>query len=118
MNSTCKIQKVCVDGFEGSWSEIGRRVHQGVILILLEHDQLGDAADNLIVVRNGHDCEGCEKFALVLDDVCNGFDDLKDMGEGELDRRLSRIECDRLAAEHIERSRERFAAAVKEGVDR
>jgi len=114
MEPTTKLINVCVDGYEGSWSEIGRFNYRGVFLMLLEHDDLGDMANALIVVRNGHNWEGCEKVAVVLDDVCNGFDDLTDMGLGELDRRLARIGDDRLASEHIERSRALFAAAANE----
>lgn len=56
--------KIRVDGHKGTWYVIDVKND----LYLLEHETYGDTAPCIIV-----DCKG----TLVMEDVYNGFDDLK-----------------------------------------
>lgn len=73
-----------VEGHSGTWYVIdkgnfaltpdtndGRPLTIPVKLFLLEHEQYGDDADNIIIAEDG---------SLVLDAVENGFGDLEDAG--------------------------------------
>lgn len=58
-----------VDGHIGTWYVIDTEVMDGAKYFLLEHEEHGDSAACIIVDSDGK---------LVLDDVWNGFDDLKE----------------------------------------
>ena len=66
-----------IDGHEGTWYVIDEEVIDGERVFLLEHEEYGDEAANLIVSETGE---------LLLDDVYNGFDDYREMLEVEPDR--------------------------------
>jgi len=67
--------KIRVDGHRGTWYVIETEKIDGKDLFLLESEQYGDEAANLIVDERGN---------LVLDDVYNGFDDYREQVIDEL----------------------------------
>lgn len=64
-----------VDGHTGTWYVIDTEVVDGAKYFLLEHEEHGDGAACVIVDSDGK---------LVLDDVWNGFDDLKEHFESKV----------------------------------
>lgn len=64
-----------VDGHTGTWYVIDTEVVDGAKYFLLEHEEHGDGAACVIVDSDGK---------LALDDVWNGFDDLKEHFESKV----------------------------------
>ena len=63
------MKHVKIEGHTGFWHQIDKKVVDGEVLYLLEHDTFGDEAPCIIVNR---------KFEVILDDVWNGFEELQD----------------------------------------
>ena len=63
------LKHVKVEGHSGYWHQIDKKVVDGEVLYLLEHDTFGDEVPCIIVNR---------KFEVVMDDVWNGFEELQD----------------------------------------
>lgn len=63
-----------LEGYIGTWYVISKKMHGDKMLYLLESEMLGDSATGIII-------DG--KMNVILDDVYNGFDDLKDLQEEE-----------------------------------
>ena len=74
-------QGVAIAGHTGTWHTIDVTNIDGQDYFLLEHDTYGDEAASIIVNTTG---------MIILDDVYNGFDDLKDHFEsqGDFDRTI------------------------------
>jgi hypothetical protein len=60
--------KIKIYGHRGTWYVIDKSVYKGEPVFLLEHEQYGDETACLIVK---------EDLTVLVDDVWNGFDDLK-----------------------------------------
>ena len=58
---------IIVEGHVGSWYTIDTQITDGILYLLLEHEEYGDEAPCVIIDIDGN---------LVLEDVYNGFDDL------------------------------------------
>lgn len=117
MQSKDPLKRVHVQDYPSTWSETSCLPFCGFTLRLLEHDDYGDDVASLIVVSCVVD--GVVQVEVLLDDVWNGFDDLVDVDEDDLQAKLAkleRFENDRLAAEHIQRSTALFAASAAASV--
>lgn len=57
-----------IEGHRGKWHVLDHSHHEGNKIFLLEHSTYGEEAAALIVFENG---------SILMDDVWNGFDDLK-----------------------------------------
>lgn len=71
----------CIEGIEvdehyGTWYTIDIIFTDGKIYLLCEHEEYGDETANIIIDLDGN---------LILDEVWNGFDDLADHLDTELD---------------------------------
>lgn len=71
----------CIDGIEvdehyGTWYTIDVIMIDGKIYFLCEHEEYGDETANIIIDLDGN---------LILDEVWNGFEDLADHLDIELD---------------------------------
>lgn len=62
------LVNITINGHQGTWYVIAEGCHKGSKVFLLEHETYGDEAACLIVNSSGH---------VIMDDVYNGFDDLK-----------------------------------------
>ena len=69
------LDHIKVDGHVGTWYTIDVIAVDQQVYFLLEHEEYGDETANLIVDLEGN---------LVLEDVWNGFEDLEDHLEIEL----------------------------------
>lgn len=72
-----------VDGHIGTWYVVDTEKIDGKEYFLLEHEEHGDMAPNVIVDSTGH---------LMLSDVANGFDDLTDHFNSMIDSPLATVE--------------------------
>lgn len=70
------IDGIGVDEHYGTWYTIDVIMIDGKIYFLCEHEEYGDETANIIIDQN---------FKLVLDEVWNGFEDLADHLDIELD---------------------------------
>ena len=70
-SSTSRIllEGIRVESHVGTWYSISHKVYDGEIYFLLEHEEYGDEAANIIIDIDGY---------VVLEGVRNGFDDLED----------------------------------------
>ncbi|MCB2310677.1 hypothetical protein LGL55_06010 [Clostridium tagluense] len=64
-----KKQDIRVLGHQGTWCSIESKIINGTKYYLMEHEQYGDMAKNIIID---------EENRVVLTDVCNGFNDLEE----------------------------------------
>jgi hypothetical protein len=62
-------ENISVQGHKGTWYEIDSAIIDGKELFLMEHEAYGDEVPCVIVDENNN---------LVMDEVCNGFDDYYD----------------------------------------
>ena len=63
-----KKENIKIKGYRGTWSVIDETIYMHKKVFLLEHEYYGDMTQSLIVD---------EKLNVILDDVWNGFDELK-----------------------------------------
>lgn len=70
-----KNKGITVKGHEGTWYVIDKAMVDGKVRYLLESEDFGDEAASIIVDPMG---------SLILEDVCNGFDDLADTIDHEV----------------------------------
>lgn len=59
--------KIKIDGHISTWYVIDETFYHGKKVYLLEHEKYGDEANSIIIDENKN---------IVMEDVCNGFDDL------------------------------------------
>jgi hypothetical protein len=62
-----RLDRIKVDGYKGTFYEINRRVINGKQYFLMEHNTVGEEC--CVIIDADH--------KLVIEDVCNGFDDLE-----------------------------------------
>ncbi|MEG0909713.1 MAG: hypothetical protein RSH78_05075 [Bacilli bacterium] len=60
-------RNIKIEGHFGTWYVIDETIYVGKRYYLLEHEELGDLADCLIVD---------EEKNIIVSHVCNGFDDM------------------------------------------
>lgn len=75
MSTIAKREGIKVEGHVGTWYVIDEKEYNGETLYLLEHEQYGDMAANVIINADGD---------LILEDVWNGFldyDEYLEIGE-------------------------------------
>lgn len=63
-----KSDNIKIEGHKGTWYVVNSEIINDKLYFQLEHEEYGDEAAHLIVDRTGK---------IVLDEVWNGFDDLK-----------------------------------------
>ena len=69
MEITRQSENVSIPGHRGTWYTIDETTIDGKKYFLMEHEKYGDEALHVILDHNG---------SLVLEDVANGFDDLRE----------------------------------------
>lgn len=68
-NSRIMFEGISAKHHIGTWYSIAHKMYKNQLYFLLEHQEYGDEAANIIIDLNGN---------VILDQVYNGFDDLED----------------------------------------